>query len=450
MKICLYVSLPIVMVACAAHPLSHAPPTPRPLGAQHAPYQPSAETPDASPVTGELTLDVALAEALMRNPKLATFSWKMRAADARALQAGLWPNPELEVEFEGFGGSGELEGADAMESTIAIGQTLPLGGDIARRREAAGYRAQLVGWDYEAARLEVITETAQRFVVTLAAQQRLTLAQQSLDLAEQVRRSIEKRVEAGAASAVELARASVPVAAARVELRRAEHGLNAARRRFAMSWADDVPAFDAVAGAFDQVRPAPDVAALAALINEHPQVARWAVEISARRAEVNLSKAKAVPDLKGMLGYRRESTSHENAMVAGFSIDLPLFDRQQGAIREAEIGVIAAAHEKRAAQLRVAAALTDAHEQLASAHDEATTLRDEALPAAQQAFDATRTAFDGGNLGYLDVIDAERTLVEMRRQYIDALQRYHIAVAQLEGLIGRPLNTTTLIHSTTG
>ena len=112
--------------------------------------------------------------------------------------------------------------------------------------------------------------------------------------------------------------------------------------------------------------------------------------------------------------------------------------------------MIAAAHEKRAAQLRVAAALTDAHEQLASAHDEATTLRDEALPAAQQAFDATRTAFDGGNLGYLDVIDAERTLVEMRRQYIDALQRYHIAVAQLEGLIGRPLNTTTLIHSTTG
>ena len=73
----------------------------------------------------------------------------------------------------------------------------------------------------------------------------------------------------------------------------------------------------------------------------------------------------------------------------------------------------------------------------------ATALRDIAIPPATEAFTVTRRAFEKGDLTFLDVLDAERTLVELRTQYLDALAAYHAAVAEIEGLVGQPLDQLT-------
>src|SRR5262245_55870264 len=62
--------------------------------------------PDFREPTGTISLRDALAAALLHNPELAAFSSEVRAREARALQAGLLPNPELDTEFEDFAGSG--------------------------------------------------------------------------------------------------------------------------------------------------------------------------------------------------------------------------------------------------------------------------------------------------------------------------------------------------------
>jgi cobalt-zinc-cadmium efflux system outer membrane protein len=409
--------------------------------------QPSLQAGDEAEVAvevprpaGEIALRDALAAALLGNPELMRFGYDVRAAEARVVQAGLWANPELELELDEFGGTGELEGVDAAEVTIALSQAFPLGGDIERRQRLARLQGRLAGWDYEAARIALLAEVTGRYAQVLAAQRQVQLAQESLTLAEQVAESIGRRVEAGDAPEVEQSRAAVPAATASIALARAQRNLDTARVRLSLTWGQSTPTFDRAAGDLEQVDAVPTLAALAEHIGQNPDIARWTVEVASRQAEAELARAEAVPDLTATLGYKWFNESDESAMVAGVSIPLPVFDRRQGDILAARFGVAAARHSQRAVQLRIEAALATAYARLANAHDEAIALRDIAIPPATQAYRDIRRAFDQGNLGYLDVLDAERTLIDLRQQHLDALAAYHAAIAEIEGLIGQPLS----------
>jgi cobalt-zinc-cadmium efflux system outer membrane protein len=125
--------------------------------------------------------------------------------------------------------------------------------------------------------------------------------------------------------------------------------------------------------------------------------------------------------------------------VISVSIPLPVFDRNQGGFLEAHYQLAKAAEERRAAEIQGRAALAEVYAALASAFRKATTLQDEVLPGAQQAFDAASEGYRQGKFGFLDVLDAQRTLFEARGQYLEALVAYHRGVAEVERLIGEPL-----------
>ena len=87
--------------------------------------------------------------------------------------------------------------------------------------------------------------------------------------------------------------------------------------------------------------------------------------------------------------------------------------------------------------------LEEAYQNLAMAHGEAVALRDEVLPAAKLAFAAAVKVFELGRAGYLDVLDAQRTLIEVRGKHLAALAAYHQAIADVEGLTAAPLHDNT-------
>ena len=87
--------------------------------------------------------------------------------------------------------------------------------------------------------------------------------------------------------------------------------------------------------------------------------------------------------------------------------------------------------------------LAEAYQSLSSAYVEATTLKTDVLPGAQSAFDASREGYRQGKFDYLVLLDSQRTLFEVRARYIEALNLYHKAVADVERLIGKDLDTLT-------
>ncbi len=359
------------------------------------------------------------------------------------MQAARWPNPELDLEVENIAGSGSFSGVDSAETTVSLAQTLPLGGDITRRLELAHTRTRLANWEYESARLAVLLEATRRFVDALAADRRIRLAERELELARATQKLTIQRVEAGDVSPVEKSRAVVPVITSEVAMERARREREAAYRRVATTWGGRTVTFDRLVGDMEHISPFPSVDALVELINENPQVARWSAEISQRLAEQRLAEAEAVPDLTGRVGFRHDNAEDDVALVVGISLPLPIFDRRRGDTLAARLGASAARQLQREAELRLEDMLSDAYAQLAGSHDEAMALKARALPAATNAYDATRRAFDEGKLPFLDVLDAQRTLFDLESRYIDALARYHAAVAEIEALIGRRLTDLT-------
>ena len=437
------------LAGCQPNPFDDAAwPEGRRSGEHMAPYRlpmQSGEPREGDPTfelfeaKGELTLREAMALAVARNPKLRAFGWDVRRAEALALQAGQWPNPELEAEFENFAGAGTFSGIDSLETTVSLAQTFPLGGDIDHRRELADAHTRLANWDYEAARLAVLLEVTQRFIEALAADRRIDLAERELAWAHVMQELTNRRVEAGDASPVETTRVLVPVITAEVELARARRDREAAYRRVATMWDGRTLTLDRVVGEMEGLDPLPPVDALVQLINENPVVARWAAEISRRFAEQYLAEAEAAPDLTGRVGIKHHNEADDTALVVGISLPLPVFDRREGDILAARLGATAARQRQRETELRLEDMLSAAYAEMAGSHDEASALKARAIPAASTAHDATRRAFDEGKLPFLDVLDAQRTLFELQERYVDALARYHMAAAEIESLIGRRL-----------
>ncbi len=390
---------------------------------------------------GSLTLSESLAAALRASPALESFAWRVRADEARALQAGLLPNPAVAIEGENFAGSGDFRGYDAAETTVSLGQLVELGGKRAKRRRVAMLERELSGWDYEATRLDVLTRTTQRFVAVLASQQRLQLAADLLALATESLDATRARVRAGAASAVEQARSTVELATLEVVLDRRRAELEAARRQLASSWGVTEPGFRDVQGDLYELRELPSLERIARALAQNPDLARWVTENDRRHAEFDLARAMAIPDVTAGLGVRRLQESDDTALLFGLEIPIPLFDRNQGATAAALAEVSRTRALGRARQLEVSRALIAAHAEASSSHAQARSLRDDVLPQAEAAYEGTRDGYRRGLFRYVDVLDAQRTLFEAKGEYVDALARYHAATAEVERLVGEPMES---------
>ncbi|RPJ59935.1 MAG: TolC family protein, partial [Acidobacteria bacterium] len=279
---------------------------------------------------GVLTLRDALALALLRNPDLGVFPYTLREADARLLQAGLRPNPQLEFEVEDVGGRRERGGFEMAQTTVSVGQSLELGGKRAKRNRVAAHDKEMLQWDYQSARLDTVRQVARAFAAVLAAQERRALTDRLLELSRQAQAAVAQRVKAGKDSPVEELRADVALAESRIERQKAERALTTARYNLAVTWGGRAPAFEKAEGDFYGTAAPRSPARMSAAISRNPDVARWRTEEQQRRAALQLEKARGVPDVTVGAGLRRYEETDDQALVFGLALPLPLFDRNQG------------------------------------------------------------------------------------------------------------------------
>jgi cobalt-zinc-cadmium efflux system outer membrane protein len=377
-------------------------------------------------------LDTAIAQALVRNPDIAAARQEQLASEGALLQAGLRPNPEFSALEE------DLR-RGRRTSTLQLAQPIELGGKRLARTAAASLRTEQAGAALQQARADIRAATTIAFIELLAARQRRELAVESITLAENAHRAARQRVEAGKVSPVEQTRAQVAEAAARVEALQAEGAQRAAGQALAALWGERPSATTAempVAGRL--ALPSADLAdaALEARLPSAPLLAQARIELDRRRALVQVETAATVPNVSVTVGAKRLQESGVTQAVIGFSVPLPLFDRNQGNLAEALRREDKARDELDATTLRLATELAHAQERLRSARAEAGTLQRDALPGARQAFDAASRGFALGKFSFLEALDAQRTWFQVQAQARRALVDSLRAAADIERLLG--------------
>ncbi len=391
------------------------------------------------PASTSLTLSEAAGLALAHNPALLAHGYDLQAADARQRQAGLRPNPALSLEVEDILGSGNFRGVRSAQTTLQLSQLFELGGKRAARGAVAAAQRERQRSEAEFARIEVLAAVAERFVHVVGDQYEVMLAREATKLAEETLALAKRRVEAGRASPIEEKRARILLSRARINEEHDEHELLVARRQLAALWGATNATFtEARADLF--VRPAmPSFDELAARIARSPELARWASEKSVRDAEVKLADARRRPDLTAGAGIRQFAGPDDVGFVFQFSMPLPFSDRQQGARAEARALRDKTGVEQTSTELRLGTALFGITQELLHAATELDVLEREMLPDAESVLQLAREGIERARFSQLELLDAQRTLLEFRRERITAAVSYHQFVIEIEKLLGEPL-----------
>lgn len=468
--------------------------------------------------TGVITLKVALALALLQSPDLRAYEWEIRAREAAVLQAGLRINPELSLEVEDIrwregpgiqsrnlsitgeqsqlnisGGSQEGNGASAgtqirypslkpsleferetgahsglseAQFTLTLSKAVELGGKRIKRIRLAQREKDLAAWDYEVARANVMKEVAQAFIAIVAGQERVSLEQELVRIAQGSSETIGKLVDVGEVSPLELSKAETALSLAQIQLEQAREALESARARLVATWGGALAEFERAEGELTETRPVPPLGDLIDQITKNPDLARWSDELEQRLALVDLEKAKRIPNVTISAGLRRtglgsRDLSHlglgpgtqwnaarsqidydadaENTLYLGLSMPLPIFDRNQGAIQQAQHRASKAGEERRATESQLRASLAKTYHSLQAAYVTSTTLVEKVLPNATHTFESITKGYEQGEFSYIDVLDAQRTMFEARNQYLDALAAYHENAVEVERLMGTAL-----------
>ncbi|NMY96574.1 MULTISPECIES: TolC family protein [Pseudomonas] len=376
-----------------------------------------------------LTLESALQNAFAGNPDLAAAQWEIDIAQGGRQQAGLIPNPVASWDAEDTRRS-------TRTTTVKLSQTLELGGKRGARIEVASRAQDAAAQELEQRRNLLRAEVIDGFYGALWAQERLELAQRSMALAERGLVIANGRVTAGKASPVEATRAQVEVSQIRLERSRAEIGVSDAYRRLAAITGSATIGFERVEAGAVNTPALPSATQLLARLESTAELRLAQLQIQQRDAGLGLEKAQRIPDLDISIGSQYDASVRERVNLVGVSMPIPLFNRNQGNVLAASRRADQARDLRNATELRLRTETRQALDLWATANSEVRAFNQVILPAAQSAVDSATRGFEMGKFNFLDVLDAQRTLIAARTQYLAALAQATDAWVRIERIYG--------------
>jgi outer membrane protein TolC len=389
-----------------------------------------------------LDADAAVRVALLDNRELRASLRELGIERGQLRQAGFLPNPTVEAELVPERNT-ELELRVEYDITRALLAPLRAGA-AASALDAARYRTagELVALGYR---------VRAAFYALQAANQRLVLAQQTLDAWAASRDAAVALHAAGNMDELELAKQEAAYQRQRVSVAMLELAVSSARERLQrLLGAHGAEASWQITPAFPGLPATPSVPtqletnALRASLQLKETAQR--LESLARRAGYTRT-AGWIPDilvdvhgLQGSDDPAATKKEREWRLGAGVQLEVPLFDRGQGTASALDAELDGLLERYYGMALAIRSAAREAASQVESAHARALQYRDTIIPAQQRVTQQTLLQYNAMQVGVFDLLQARRDELEVRLEYMDELRQYWTAVAALDALLagGRP------------
>jgi outer membrane protein, heavy metal efflux system len=386
------------------------------------PRQPQAEQ------MSRLTLEQALDLAERLHPALTAAQAQISGATGRALQAGLFPNPELLARIEAAPLTGRF--TEDAEYIVGVSQPLPLG-----RRLSAARQAEVIDRDrlrhvHDGTRLDIRRHVQQTFATALYWQRVTQTRAEDVQIAANGVVVAQARLEAGDAIPAEVAQAEIEQHRAQLDLESAQSRQHQALEALAVAVGAPSLEIGSLEGTLDPPPAVPDFEALMAQLEVSPFAAAAEATIAAQQARIDLVQAKRIPDLTLDLAYRRVGDI-ENTVDVGVRMPLTVFDRQQGALHEARADLAAAEALARAREQELRLDLRAAYRTLTRALDQVRQLQGVILPRAERVLRVTEARYTSGDVSLSELLPVRRDWTKLRLDYLDALHDVKQAWAAL-------------------
>lgn len=377
-----------------------------------------------------LTIEKVESLVTRRNLELIALSKEIKASEGSLLQKSLRINPELDIE--------PGAGVDP-ETVVQLNQTFELGGKRLKRTKVGELELEKTDLDYQVRRLEILKEARGAFIDVLVNQEMINLIQDRIGVSKEFLSTVRKKVVAGRLSPAEESRARVMLVSEEIKLSRARRVLRNSWMVLASFWGSTTPEFDIAIGDLDVIDAMPPRESLRELVEKSPLMTRAEMDITIQESVVTLENANRIPDLVVGPGLKRTDIPG-NTYEFGVSIALPFFNRNQGAIIEANARLNQAMDNKQVVDVHLKTAVQNAYSELEIAYHLDQSFKETILPEAGKAYQVINEGYLQGKFDYLDVVDAQNTLFEARENLLMVLSDYHAARFELESLLGQSLD----------
>jgi len=425
-------------------------------------------------ITDGLTADESVKLALLNNPRARAVLLQVGMARADVVQAGLWSNPTIGFSFRFPEGGGLTNFSMSLAQNIADVWMIPA------RSRAANRDLERMTLSAAQELVSLAVDTKVAYFNAQAADSALSIAQYNVSLTRELHRITNALLEAGTVGSLDVNLAKGQALRAEVEARSARLQSSSSRRTLATllgltTSAQELVLSQPLPEPLDYELPVDRYVETALDSRLDARAARDAVEAAAARVEFELAKVfqnveigfelerearRAQPGRKiladtarasianGQLtapeiqsrGQRQMEKSQRIEAILGpsLSLTLPIFDQNQAQIAKARMSYLASKAMLEGLARSIIQETREAADRLVTAWNVATLYQKEVLPQAQETLDLSQATYQAGQTTILNVIDAQRSLLETRRANVAALQNAAAAVAELERTTARP------------
>ncbi|HXQ72109.1 MAG TPA: TolC family protein [Pyrinomonadaceae bacterium] len=397
-----------------------------------------------------LTADDFVRRALTSNGELVAARIEIERARGRLRQAGLRPNPTLEVEQT----TGRFTGsADEGETSVGIAVPIELGAKRKRRLEFA--QAELEAVEAEVAdrerrlTLEVMTVYAE--ALSAARELETTESLNQIDL--QTTRFVQARVNEGESAPLELNLLRTEVDRLRSRRTLVEGRLTTALLKLKLlagiSDAEPLRLRENLTTVRQPIFPQSVDAAIAIALRSRPDLRLARLNEEAAEAGLKLARASASPDLTAFTRYSVSRSAFEDTPVGvirdrdktltfGVSVGIPIFNRNQGTKAEAAALVSQARTRREFLEQVIRSEVHSAYARYEAARSAALTFEQGVIARSTENIRVIRAAYELGQFQITDLLSEQRRLLDSQREYTETLAEQYRALADLQAALGGP------------
>lgn len=401
----------------------------------------SALASDTATPAEALTINEALRRTLLQSPALQSFPYQQRIADAATLQAGLTPNPQLNISLENVLGNGSSSGIKSAELTLSLSQLIELGGKKQQRLVVSQWQSQLTAQQYQLAKVDALAATMRSFLELLYQQGLQQWALDKIAIEQQALAVAAERAKAGAVPDADVARLELRVLQSRIEQRALAHEQQSLQRILAQHWLQ-APDFSSVSGDLAKLPQLPALADVLLQLQQAPQLHYWLTQSRLAESQQQLAQALGQADLTVGAGIRRNEALNENALVLQFSMPLTLHNPNQGNILASAAATEQAELLQQQQQQQLVLQMERASQQLTALSQQLHDYQTAVLPATERVLQQMLAGYQQGLFDMTDVLAAQQDILQTRRSVLDLQYRLHLQLLELERLTGLPMVVT--------
>lgn len=392
-----------------------------------------------------LTKATAIERALVSAPSLKAAEAEIRAISGSLEQAGLRPNPSINLTAEDFTGTGPFTGLGRSEVTLTYNQRFERGGKRRYRAALASSERNIASVEWQIRRLDLIREVDQAYLAVQEAQARVKALDAQLRVYGQINDAIAERVARGRDSDLAAQNASIRLIQIRNEKANAAQLLEAAKLSLARLWQSGDISFDVDDTSFEQLPVALPVVNVDQLLDT-PNLLYWEKQQESRSGALALEKAKRIQDPTVGAGLRYLNETGDVAIVANVSVPFSLYDTNRGNIRRAKAEIDQARFQYLEASRRAETALLYQQKMAAAAYTQIRSTKG-SLEMARKANALALEQLSRGLVTYLDVFTSQSLIADLQAQNIDALSRFHSARIEINRLTAKADGEAAALHS---